>query len=312
MPGAYCHITLVNRLTNTRRLKSLGLPTDGIKALMVFSKFCDFGAISPDYPYLRATSKSAKEWADVQHHKTKGAIEQNIFEWGVKNLRALKGEEKEKCFAWFCGYASHIVADVTVHPVVNMKVGYYEEGNEAAHRRMEMHQDVLIYEDVYGSKIGDSEHIKNIIGTCTDDNDNDKIDPVVNKFWHKMLEDCYPRIYQEAEPNIHKWHNAVQFLIDDVAEEGGRLFFPSRHLESKGLIYPQRKEVEDQYLFGLATPSGKKNYKRIFEIAVGKAGGVWKMLADGVFLGDQKYVTELGIWDLDSGEKVFNDLVMWG
>lgn len=47
---------------------------------------------------------------------------------------------KEKCFAWLCGYASHVVADVTIHPVVRLMC----KGDSKLHRKIETHQDSYI------------------------------------------------------------------------------------------------------------------------------------------------------------------------
>jgi primosomal protein N' len=66
----------------------------------------------------------------------------------LKEVNAIKDEEdKGRAFAWLCGLAGHIVTDVVIHPVVELKVGTYE-GHEAAHRNCEMHQDVYIYKKI--------------------------------------------------------------------------------------------------------------------------------------------------------------------
>ena len=52
----------------------------------------------------------------------------------------MEGEEKRKRLAWLFGYAAHVTMDVTIHPIVELKVGPYAE-NKRAHRVCEMHQD---------------------------------------------------------------------------------------------------------------------------------------------------------------------------
>lgn len=311
MPGAYCHLTLVNCLVNSQSLSRADLPTNAQKALMTHTKYCELGAVSPDYPYMDALSAGSKEWADVQHHKIKGAIKANIIHTGVKALRIMSGVTQARCFAWFCGYVSHIVADVTIHPVVNLKVGYYEEGNQSAHRRMEMHEDVYIYHERYGSEIGISEHVNSQFRGCCDPKSNESLHPDIRGFWAVLLKESYPRIYDETPPQIDKWHRSFLFLIDRVAEEGQTFFLPSRHLEANGLLYPAQGTVDRQYIDDLDTPCGRMNYDAVFDRALGNIGKVWGLLGKAVYADDNDFLTKIDVWDLDLGAKVFNEKVMW-
>lgn len=56
-----------------------------------------------------------------------------------------RGTEKRICIAWLMGYAAHVVTDVSIHPIVKLKVGDYAE-NKTDHRICEMNQDAYIYE----------------------------------------------------------------------------------------------------------------------------------------------------------------------
>src|SRR4030066_130910 len=137
MPGSYAHITLVNEASEKRRLKSIaGFPREAIDAAGLHLNFLELGCISPDYPYLDITSGDSKKWADAMHYThTCQAISV-----GSDLVRQLpQGVSKEKCLAWLMGYTAHVITDMFVHPVVELKVGPYA-GNETPHRRCEMHQ----------------------------------------------------------------------------------------------------------------------------------------------------------------------------
>jgi hypothetical protein len=134
MPGAFAHITMVNCLSETARLKKL--PSAAAKAVLKNFKFCELGAVSPDYPYLVVGDHNAKNWANSMHHERTG----EMIHAGIENLKGSTGSALNKGIAWLLGYAAHVTTDVTIHPVVEMKVGPYK-GNEKKHRICEMNQD---------------------------------------------------------------------------------------------------------------------------------------------------------------------------
>ncbi len=51
---------------------------------------------------------------------------------------------RQKCMAWFYGFAAHLATDDLIHSVVILKVGPHEQ-KKTAHRRCEMSQDVYAY-----------------------------------------------------------------------------------------------------------------------------------------------------------------------
>jgi hypothetical protein len=319
MPGAYAHLTLANVLSKTRFLETeLELPLDACKAILRYSKFCDMGAISPDYPYLKLGpgSKKAYRWSDLMHNRfDKPTLENhkaNIIHNGIRILRQMKGQAKLKCFAWFAGYSSHVGADVTVHPIVNLKVGNYDDGNQKKHRICEMHQDAYIYSLIMNLQIGVSEHINGIIGSCT--NSNNAIDDDISHFWTTLLEQTFPRENDENPPSINDWHKAVQLFLGNIAEEGYRLFPFARHVGIRsGLTYPNPGDVDKpEYIDLLSTPIGNNtSYDDIFNHATTNIGQMWKMIADAVFGNGRTYLTRLGIWNLDSGKDENDNIVFW-
>ena len=149
MPGAYTHLSIARLLTSDNAISKLGLPDGARKALLRNSEFCQMGAISPDYPYLKLLGEGkveGEEWANAMHHKYGTMTERNIIHLGIDYIKGLDGSAQSKCLAWFLGYASHVTADVTIHPMTNLLVGDYEaEGVPLDHRVSEMHQDVYIF-----------------------------------------------------------------------------------------------------------------------------------------------------------------------
>jgi len=288
MPGAYTHITHARLLTGDNLLKNMKLPTGARTALLEYPEFCRMGAISPDYPYLRLIggSKDAEHLANAMHHKYGTLTQKNILHVGVEYLRKVTEDEQSKCFSWFLGYASHIVADVTCHPVTNILVGDYEAENQTAHRASELHQDVYIYTTRLRGDVSNSEEIKNVIGSCTDPQDKNKIDPYIEKFWSHLLSKSFPEIADRFAVDINGWHKAVQLFIDDIAEELS--FIPSRHikafLDEKAIAYPLFDEVNNaKYIDKLRTPKGTKSYDQIFDHTQRNIKIIWKLLSDGIF-----------------------------
>ena len=317
MPGTYTHITIISLLTAGNALRKLQMPSEARRALLNYTELCHMGAISPDYPYLRIVRKGAKDakiWADAMHHKFGTLMEANIFHVGIDYIRKLSGDKQSKCLSWFLGYASHIVADVTCHPMTNLLVGDYEADNQTEHRISEMNQDVYIFKKRLKGDVRKSEHIKNVVGSCGDPNNRKKIDQDLEKMWQTILSKTFPKIYAEHNLDIHGWHRSVQLWLDNIAEELS--FIPSRHirdfLAKKGVAYPRFKEISrKKYINKLRTPRGIKSYDQIFDHAKRNVAQIWKLIANGIFLGDDTYKEKINIWNLDTGQEVNTPKVMW-
>lgn len=314
MPGAYAHITLVNILKEPRRLEKIpGFPREVIPVVLKFFKFCELGAVSPDYPYLAIGDGDAKRWADIMH----GVIRDNsrvgeIIRAGVSRLQGLKGIAKEKGLAWFLGFTAHVWTDVTIHPVVMLKVGPYD-GNEKEHRICEMHQDAYIFPRLNLGEVGLSEHLDTGIAACRDNAIPDLLDRDIVDLWSGMLREIHPTEFAANPPNIDKWHSRFQFIIDTIAEEGGCLIPFARHLAvDSGLVYPAKDDIDPQYIKELATPAGKMDYDEIFATAIGNVGELWKVAATGATNGQRAYVAQIVNCNLDTGCDEKGKLVLWG
>jgi hypothetical protein len=308
MPGAYAHITLVNIAREPDRLEAgPGMPGEAIAALLDWFKYCELGAVSPDYPYLSIGGKQAV-WADRMHYERSGAMVQA----GVRALQPLQGEAKRKAFAWLLGYAAHVLADATIHPVVELKVGPYAQ-NKRAHRECEMHQDAYIFLRLKLGEVGLSEHLDSGISSCSAAALPNAIDPEIANLWHAMLRDCYPARHAAAAPDIDRWHRGFRAIVDDIAEEGNRLLPLARHVAVDcGLTYPGARGIDRAaYIDALAVPGGRLSYDQVFDKTLRHVIEGWHLLANAVFGADARYQTAFGDWNLDTGRDPTGRLVLW-
>ncbi|WP_428025922.1 zinc dependent phospholipase C family protein [Arcobacter sp.] len=308
MPGAFAHITLVNEACSTNYLDSVELNDKAYDSLLFWLEYIELGAVSPDYPYLALTEKH-KEWADFIHfkYKTKEMILKGIEE--IKNIE--NEEEQQKLFAWLCGFVAHIITDVVIHPVVELKVGPYE-GNEKAHRVCEMHQDSYIYSRLNLGEIGMAEHLKSGIATCNDNGNMELIYRPLKLLWEKMFESASPEEFEKNKPEIDKWHHSFYSIVN-ISEEGNSLFPLARHIAVKqGLTYPSKNMIEEQYIKNIKVPHDKRmDYDKVFDKAIQEVLKSWKLLGDAVYTNNNEHVTFFDNWNLDNGRDKNSNLVFW-
>lgn len=307
MPGAFAHITLVNELKEPQRLESLpGFSPDAITAVLDFFKFCELGAVSPDYPYLAVGDSNAAKWADMMHYINTG----DMIKAGIRHIKKLRSHNRRKAFAWLLGYSAHVATDVTIHPVVELKVGPYAE-NKTAHRVCEMHQDAYIFQRLNLGQIGLSEHLDSGIWGCCEANSN-RLDTVISGLWSKMLQETYPEEFAVNPPDIDKWHRRFKVMVDEIGEEGNRLMPIARHLAVNcGLTYPASDNVDQQFIKSLKVPDGRMDYDPIFDKAIDSVGSVWSLVAKGIFANDSTYLAQIGHWNLDTGKDTNDQYVFW-
>ncbi|MBI5187024.1 MAG: zinc dependent phospholipase C family protein [Nitrospinae bacterium] len=113
-----------------------------------------------------------------------------------------EANEWRQQFAWLIGFVSHVIADVTVHPVVNIKVGKYE-GHKKEHRLCEMNQDVWIYKQIVGLDLHVSDNMKGEIRSCGTHID---LDDGVEELWSTCFKKAYGR--EPREDQIDWWHTS--------------------------------------------------------------------------------------------------------
>lgn len=306
MPGAYAHITLVNELREPVRLEGIsGFPFEIIPSILKNFKYCELGGVSPDYPYLAILDGDAAKWADAMHYENTV----DMIHSGIKHIREITDENiRSKCIAWLLGYAAHVTADVTVHPIVQLKVGPYEE-NKKEHRVCEMNQDAHIFQRLNLGEIGLSEHLDSGISQCC--NDNGEFDPDIKSLWLSMLKEIYPSMFKNNPPDLDRWHSGFKTIVDNVAEEGNQLMPLARHVAANaGLTYPAIENIDQQYITGLKTPTGNEHYDTIFDAAVENIGNVWAEIGNALINGSQP-VQLVGNWNLDTGENESGKIIFW-
>lgn len=324
MAGEYTHLTLV-RSSITKGRKDIPALKD---VLGLWGRFVYLGGVSPDYPYLGLDA----DWADLMHKsKTDQMIKYAmplLHKARIENPNASGWRQQ---FAWLLGFVSHIIADVTIHPVVNISVGKYEL-NKEAHRRCEMNQDVHIYKEITGLDLHVSDNMKGEIRSCGTGIDlNDDVE--------ELWKDCFERAYSSRphDDQIDRWH-AMFIKLVDLAEVGRKIPVFGRHIAGGAMAYPGNNELDSGFFVNIKVPtsSAVKNagdpnspdfeqpkdrgrpssFKDIFEKTRGHILEAWSVLSDDMF-NDYKSVgarhtSVFGDWSLDTGiDNASKELRLW-
>ncbi|QUJ70428.1 zinc dependent phospholipase C family protein (plasmid) [Photobacterium sp. GJ3] len=305
MPGAFAHITAVNVASANNAMQALNMPNKAKKALAQNKRYLELGCVSPDFPYLAILNSAQNKWADEMHYNDVGTLI-NVL---IQEVKAVEHEHFDKAFAWLCGFVSHVAADITIHPVVEMKVGPYAE-NAKQHRICEMNQDAYIWPSrMQLGQLGLADRVKENIGSCVDSQDDSRIDPIIRQIWCNALSVVYPAYANECEPDIHAWHQGFQTVVNH-AEESHRLFPWARHVAARhGLTYPLQEEVNPVYIEHLETPDGLKHYDEIFDKAVETIQLFWEQTASCVF--ENQTTGFFKNWNLDTGYCEDGQLTAW-
>ena len=302
MSGGYTHITLTQfAIEDAIHHRADLLHEDAKLALGYFKKFCIVGALAPDYPYLDITDSASAAWADDVH---KG-YSMDFLRSAVPLVRNIADDNtRRKCIAWLFGFASHMATDGTIHPVVNLKVGPYEQ-NKTAHRRCEMSQDVHSHKRLNIGAIDFNQQISTNVNGTSDKADSDRFDPDVAKLWRDCLMRAYPN---HSEPDVHSWHRAMRRMMK-IAEGGNYLFPFVRHVAAnQGLVYP--KIPEDEYIKNLKVPNGTMDFDQLFDKAKDNVLELWAYLA--LSLQNKKSPLDTRkSWCLDTGIDENKNMIYW-
>ncbi|MCL2626912.1 MAG: zinc dependent phospholipase C family protein [Cystobacterineae bacterium] len=317
-----------------------------VGTLLQLGRFFQLGAISPDYPYLgleaileklglnanvisdmdkfakkfsiniglpaltQAISRmkaglgigSSQEWANAMHYQRTG----DRLKAGIEYVKGMSGEEKYKALAWLLGFASHIVMDIAIHPIVELKVGPYNE-NSKAHTTCEMHQDVFIYKRLNIGTPNDSVFLQGI-AQCSEPKNENQLDATICKVWGHMLKTTDAQLYKDKPPSFHAWHEQYRHLLAIAAPGPKKPWAFVRHQGFDGLMYPETPE--DSYIKGLRTPQGIMSYTDIFDRAKGQVRKYWGMVASAC-LGREADLSQIKNWNLDTGRDEANLLTCW-
>jgi hypothetical protein len=134
------------------------------KACDVYPNYTRLGSIGPDIPYFEKPITSARKMlldfhmpltpaAYVLHSKTPNLFAISLFRLVLKDVKDLAGEKQAdlKLLAFAIGYLTHIATDHVIHPFVNANAGkyYVSDENKVRHRKIEIYQDVHVFEQMY-------------------------------------------------------------------------------------------------------------------------------------------------------------------
>ena len=317
MSGTLAHLTLVDTLCQVDVLNGINTLTPTMKrSLMTFMNFCELGAVSPDYPYLNPLSSNAAAWANIMHYWKPA----DFIRSGIKHVHNMNYSttDARHCLAWLFGYTSHVVTDMTVHPVINLKVGPYEQ-NKTNHRICEMNQDVYIFHEKK-TGIDSDEFIRNCgISSCVDPSDKEALDPAISDLWSNILKEIpletvkmkndFSNPDEPPEPN--EWHKYYVTILDKFALEGKRLPPFSRHFaEGEGLVYPGYDNIIRDYIDNLRRPVNTPiGFDMVFQQAQENVKQVWTELGSALDKGKPELFT-LANADLDTGI-IDSNYVFW-
>lgn len=295
MAGAFTHLIICD--VAKRKRSSLG--TDLWRLLNKYSEFLFLGAVSPDLPYL--SFKTGKiNWADVMHYEKTNSIATSGHKT-IKTIWNSKSVADEIKFIWLMGYASHLVADATIHPIVQAIVGPYEQ-NKKEHLICEMTQDSLVFNKYKNSDIYYAE-FSSILKFCGES----KSFYELMEFWEHQVVENYSD--KNEVPNPKLWFKTYSEVIDS-AEGGSGIVALFRHIGTvKEYIYKPKDEIlsdypeyNQEYYKKVKLPGGTVSSfkKEGFDRAVNNVVTVWNLLYAG--LNKDIVITDnIKNWNLDTG-----------
>jgi len=212
MASGITHILLMKNL-------QIFLPEDRLKSIVQTSSYIlQVGAVGPDLPYASIADsgdyffKTQSELADKFHYENTNQLILKAFR-EIKNNQNYTSKEKRFLFAFFLGFASHIVADGIIHPFVRDKVGDYQT-NQTAHRVLEMQLDVLLYNHL---TLSSSNPINLNYSNIHDElvNFNENFYPEIKIILQLFSDKIYAVYGERYEPETIKgWINGLYTMFD--------------------------------------------------------------------------------------------------
>ncbi|MDR2014110.1 MAG: zinc dependent phospholipase C family protein [Azoarcus sp.] len=292
MAGIFTHLAVVRDIyADYDRLSAIPGLTPEIKfALQMYANFVDLGAVSPDTPYfyLASFDTEANGWSNVMHYWRTG----DFVREAITRLRNedYTNKDTQVAIAWLFGYTAHLVTDLTIHPIVKLRVGEYAE-NKNEHRFCELQQDAYMFFKTLGMDAASSDYLKGAgLKSCTNGPKDSKLHRKISKLWKHCALAVKPTpddvdytfgYIPTKPPRPGTWFRWFCEMIDKGAEEGCRIPILSHLLLKYGLSLPKdHNAVDMSYVSGLTTPFGEKaDFPVIFEMAVNNTATYWGKLA---------------------------------
>lgn len=309
MPGTFAHFVVVHEavVAISKAYRQVAI------AVKKFNPFTLLGANSPDFPLLDfPVMLFSKKWENLLHASTAGAI----IDPAISLLRTMSGDQRQICLAWFCGYLSHMVADATIHPVVNLRVGPYD-GNETAHQTCEIHQDAHVFSRLGIGLIKKAEYMQNVVETCSSLTNRLALRREVHEFWDAVTQSAFPG---EPVPNFHRWFDAYTGIVDNLAEEDRQkgscwpsLLRPVAQVLGKAhLLHIDPEQIDSSFIDALPAPYGQKlSYDVIFDRAVRNTVAVWQIVDTSLSTGGPLPHPLSALWNLNTGMINETEFLYW-
>jgi len=232
MPSGITHVLLARTFPGKAAIKDedLGL------LLIEHMPYFQLGAMAPDLPYSQQPKwifgKKKYDLANKFHYKETTKIPIRAFD----HIKNLKGEDKDKAFAFFLGFAAHIVADGIIHPYVRDKVGDYEE-HKNEHRELEMRLDVFFVDRLTnGLNLNDT----NIHDVITDPLKDFK---TISTLFSKLVNEVYGAKIDAND--VIGWVKDMRNIFE-VAESSNNQYY-AKVPGFSGFLYKDKDEVLKKY-----------------------------------------------------------------
>lgn len=304
MAGTFTHWMIIEKVFN--KLNKDVNVHEYFQRILQKNHFVNLGAVGPDYPYLSEITGGffkAHSWADRMHYENTG----EVVKQGAATLTKLSGNDFDVCLAWLCGYVSHLIADVTIHPVVNAIVGPYAF-NSSEHRHCEMTQDSFIFHYVTNTELSYATYV-DLIALCSDTNDKNHINRAIGEFWKELLITSHPgasKYFNQIDPD--NWHEHFISRISSAAEGGLPIPFSRHWQEDKNITYKRTKDISlddrQRFIEKIKLPNGKiGDFKTdAFNKAVDNVIEIWQRLFDDIKNKTPgNCSTYIKNWNLDTG-----------
>ncbi|MEK6743314.1 MAG: zinc dependent phospholipase C family protein [Nitrospirota bacterium] len=295
MAGAFTHFLVCDIAKRSKAIEDQDL----FKLLNRHAEFLFLGAVSPDLPYL-CFKTGQFNWADVMHYEKTNAIALGGHAV-LKRVWSKRTEADEVKYAWLLGLTSHLIADATIHPIVQAIVGPYEQ-NKEEHRLCEMTQDSLLYRERKGAEIRYAE-FSSAVKFCG----RSPYHRAVMEFWSQLAGRAHAEKNDTPDPNL--WFSTYSKAID-AAEGGSGMVALFRHIGiGSGLIYRTSSELRrdspqmvEKYYTRVNLPTGGQGLfsRDGLDRTVGNVVNAWNAMHRGL-RSDVDVARLVRNWNLDTG-----------
>ena len=301
MPGHFAHILMVEAISNDRLSEIPEMSPSVRSALTNYLPYCKLGAVSPDCGAC-TLQDAAKGWSDWMHY----AQPMDFVRFAIPRLLELPFNRAEgrAAVAWLFGYVAHLVADCTVHPVLNAS-GYDFNVDPTAHRKCEFSQDAYIVQRRLGQELNGSDLLP-LCGmeACDVRHAMSPELRTVLDFWSQVLLDA-PRdlvkryVRLPAKSATTSMWVATYLNVIGIAAKGKTI------PKVLGMTYPASNAVESRYVENLLTPKAGvfMDYGALFNLACDHIIEVWTVL-NAALNADDAGQFSLANTNLDTGRQL--------